>query len=140
MKKIEAVIRSSDLDHLKSELGKAVEGPIITVESVCFGPSVHQVRVYRGSAYVCDALPCVRLHMVVSDDRVECALSLLRSAVQRSPAREMGILVSDVQQLAALFVPPRPQNGHVATDEPERERPRAFALPDWVGDPIASGV
>jgi nitrogen regulatory protein PII len=143
MKKIEAVIRSSDLDPLKSALGDAVDGPVIAVETVCFGVSAPQeIRVYRGSAYVCDAFPCVRLHMVVRDERVEQVLRALHSAVQRSPARAMGILVSDVQQLEASVVSPRPPGGHFVPDEPEleRERSRAFASPDWVAHPSATGV
>jgi nitrogen regulatory protein PII len=144
MKKIEAVIRASDLENAKSGLRPVVDAPMIATETVCCGPSVEEVRVYRGSAYVCDAIPCVWLHAVVDEEHLGRALDVLRSAVQRGPGREIGILVSDVERFGALTRSSGGRDGHreraESLHEGAQERPKGFALADCIGSPLHSGA
>ena len=144
MKKIEAVIRSIDLDQIKGVLETAAGCPVTATEAVCFGPSIREVRVYRGSSYVSDALPCVWLQLAIGEDRFAATIEALREAVQRGPARETGILVSDVEQIGAVSFRPRPPDGHLVPNQPARvtqqEGGALAGLAGWVRDPVASGV
>jgi nitrogen regulatory protein PII len=60
MKKIEALIRPSDLETVKEELDEAGIRNVIASEALCLGETSHERRVYRGSVYIVDAAPCTR--------------------------------------------------------------------------------
>jgi nitrogen regulatory protein PII len=131
MKKIEAVIRASDLDNVKNGLAEVLDGPMIANEAMCCGPSVQEVRVYRGSSYICDAVPCVWLHVTTVEESLSRALDVLRTAVQHGPGREMGILVSDVQRVGALPLRPSRDDGHRVRDESVHEDEGEPAATAW---------
>ena len=70
MKKVEAIIRPFKLDEVKDALAEVgVQGMTVT-EVKGFGRTGGKKEVYRGSAYVVDFMPKVKVDVVVPDHMV----------------------------------------------------------------------
>jgi nitrogen regulatory protein P-II 1 len=70
MKKIEAIIKPFKLEEVKSVLaGLGVQG--LTVSEVKgFGRQKGHTEIYRGSEYVVDFLPKIKIELVLADAQV----------------------------------------------------------------------
>jgi nitrogen regulatory protein P-II 1 len=81
MKKIEAIIKPFKLDDVKTALKEIdVQGMTVT-EVKGFGRTGGKSEVYRGSAYVVDFVPKIKIEIVVADGMVQEVLdSILTSA------------------------------------------------------------
>src|SRR5512136_1752898 len=70
MKKVEAIIKPFKLDEVKDALSETgVRGMTVT-EVKGFGRTGGKKEVYRGSAYVVDFVPKVKIEIVVPDELV----------------------------------------------------------------------
>ena len=69
MKKIEAIIKPFTLDAVKEELQKVGITGMTAYEVKGFGRQKGHTEMYRGSEYVVDFLPKVKLEIVVRDDQ-----------------------------------------------------------------------
>ena len=82
MKKIEAIIKPFKLDDVKNDLGQlGVQGMTVT-EVKGFGRTGGKKEVYRGSAYVVDFVPKVKIEVVVPDAQATQVIE----AIQKSAA------------------------------------------------------
>jgi nitrogen regulatory protein P-II 1 len=98
MKKIEAVIRHSQLDVVKSALIEAgVLGMTIT-EVRGFGRQKGQKEVYRGAEYAVDLVPKIRLDIVLADDQIDACLNVLTEAARTGKIGDGKIFVYGVEQ------------------------------------------
>lgn len=70
MKKIEAIIRPHKLDEVKERLRQIGVTGMTVSEAKGFGRTGGRTEVYRGSAYVVDFVPKVRIELVVPDSVV----------------------------------------------------------------------
>ena len=68
MKKIEAIIKPFKLDDLKDRLRQVGAQGMTVSEVRGFGRTGGKKEVYRGSAYVVDFIPKVRIQIIVDDD------------------------------------------------------------------------
>jgi nitrogen regulatory protein P-II 1 len=69
MKKVEAIIKPFKLDEVKDALSEVgIQGMTVT-EVKGFGRTGGKKEVYRGSAYVVDFVPKVRIEIVVADSQ-----------------------------------------------------------------------
>ncbi|MBW2459332.1 MAG: P-II family nitrogen regulator [Deltaproteobacteria bacterium] len=74
MKKVEAIIKPFKLDEVKEALAEVdVQGMTIT-EVKGFGRTGGKKEVYRGSAYVVDFVPKVKIDIVVPDSLVDAVV------------------------------------------------------------------
>ena len=81
MKKVEAIIKPFKLDEVKDALSEVgVQGMTVT-EVKGFGRTGGKKEVYRGSAYVVDFVPKVKLEIVVSDDLTHSVLDAIELEV-----------------------------------------------------------
>lgn len=81
MKKIEAIIKPFKLDDVKEALAnEGVHG--MTVSEVRgFGRQKGHTELYRGSEYVLDFLPKIKIELLVADElAATCAAAIERSA------------------------------------------------------------
>jgi len=81
MKKIEAIIQPSRMEHVKSALHEiGVEG--LTISEVRgHGRQKGHTEVYRGREYNVDLLPKIKIEMVLADRLVDSAVeAILRAA------------------------------------------------------------
>ena len=81
MRKIEAIIKPFKLDEVKEALhGIGIQGMTVT-EVKGFGRQKGQTEIYRGSEYVVDFLPKIKIEVVVTDDKyVEAVTAIAKSA------------------------------------------------------------
>src|SRR5207237_10932729 len=82
MKKLEAIIKPFKLEEVKEALAElGIEGMTVT-EVKGFGRQKGHTEIYRGSEYTVDFLPKVKVEVVLADDMVEQAVSLVVSAAK----------------------------------------------------------
>ena len=82
MKRVEAIIKPFKLDEVKEALAEVgIQGMTVT-EVKGFGRTGGKKEVYRGSAYVVDFVPKVKIEVVVPDAQVGQVLE----AIQKSAA------------------------------------------------------
>ena len=80
MKKIEAIIKPFKLDEVKEKLaGIGIQGMTVT-EVRGFGRQKGHTELYRGSEYVVDFLPKLKIEVAVDDDTAEKAVSAIVEA------------------------------------------------------------
>lgn len=98
MMKVEAIIRPFKLDEVKDALEEiGVKGMTVT-EVKGFGRTGGKREVYRGSAYVVDFVPKVKIEVVVSDKLVELVLSAIEGAAKTGRIGDGKIFVSPVEE------------------------------------------
>jgi nitrogen regulatory protein P-II 1 len=80
MKKVEAIIKPFKLDEVKDALGEVgIQGMTVT-EVKGFGRTGGKKEVYRGSAYVVDFVPKVKVEVVVPDSQVVAVIEAIEKA------------------------------------------------------------
>lgn len=96
MKRIQAYIRSNQLEEVKLALEDA--GLLgMSVEDVRgFGRQQGQTETFRGSTYALNLVPKVKLEIVVSNDDVEVAIEAISGAARTGELGDGKIFVSDV--------------------------------------------
>jgi hypothetical protein len=70
MKKIEAIIKPFKLDEVKDALVEIGIGGMTVTEVRGFGQQKGHTEIYRGTEYVIDFLPKVKIEVVVRDEDV----------------------------------------------------------------------
>src|SRR6266704_3369595 len=82
MKKLEAIIKPFKLEEVKEALAElGIEGMTVT-EVKGFGRQKGHTEIYRGSEYTVDFLPKVKVEVVMADDMVERAVSVVVAAAK----------------------------------------------------------
>jgi nitrogen regulatory protein P-II 1 len=96
MKKIEAIIKPHRLDEVKDRLHQiGVLG--MTISDVKgFGRSGGRLEVYRGSTYVVDFVPKIRLELLVKDVVLYDAVEAISSAARTGEFGDGKIVVTTV--------------------------------------------
>ncbi|MEY2467157.1 MAG: nitrogen regulatory protein 1 [Verrucomicrobiota bacterium] len=98
MKKIEAIIKPFKLEEVKDALGEiGIEGMTIT-EVKGFGRQKGHTEIYRGSEYTVDFLPKIKIELVISDGRVDAALSAIIKAAKTGKIGDGKVFVSAVEE------------------------------------------
>jgi nitrogen regulatory protein P-II 1 len=102
MKKIEAIIKPFKLDEVKESLSEiGIQGMTVT-EVKGFGRTGGKKEVYRGSAYVVDFVPKVKLEIIVKDDMVHQVLSTITEAAKTGRIGDGKIFVSPVEEVIRI--------------------------------------
>lgn len=98
MKKVEAIIRPFKLDEVKESLSDiGVQGMTVT-EVKGFGRTGGKKEVYRGSAYVVDFVPKVKLEVVVADELVRQVVDVIVKAAGTGRIGDGKIFVIPVEE------------------------------------------
>ena len=102
MKKIEAIIKPFKLDEVKEALNEiGVQGMTVT-EVKGFGRTGGKKEVYRGSAYVVDFVPKVKIEIIVKDDIVHQVLSAISEAAKTGRIGDGKIFVTPVDEVIRI--------------------------------------
>jgi nitrogen regulatory protein P-II 1 len=102
MKRIEAVIRPSKLDEVKEALSAIGVQGMTVLEVKGFGRTGGRKEVYRGSAYVVDFVPKVRLEIVAADGLVGAILDAVEKAAKTGKIGDGKIFVTDVVEAVRI--------------------------------------
>ena len=98
MKKVEAIIKPFKLDEVKDALAEVgIKGMTVT-EVKGFGRTGGKREVYRGSAYVVDFVPKVKLEVVVADAIVRQVVEAIEKSAQTGRIGDGKIFVSPVEE------------------------------------------
>ncbi len=102
MKKVEAIIKPFKLDEVKEHLSDiGVHGMTVT-EVKGFGRTGGKKEVYRGSAYVVDFVPKVKLEIVVADDAAMQVVTTITEAARTGRIGDGKIFVSPVDEVIRI--------------------------------------
>ena len=102
LKKIEAIIKPFKLDEVKDALGEVgVQGMTVT-EVKGFGRTGGKKEVYRGSAYVVDFVPKVKIEIVVTDDLVAEVLEVIEKCAKTGRIGDGKIFVTPVDEVVRI--------------------------------------
>ena len=85
MKKVEAIIKPFKLDEVKG-----------------FGRTGGKKEVYRGSAYVVDFVPKVKLEIIVADEAVRQVVALITEAARTGKIGDGKIFVTPVDEVIRI--------------------------------------
>jgi len=97
MKKIEAIIKPFKLNDVKEALREVgVCGMTITEVKGC-GRQKGHTEIYRGSEYVVDFVPKVKLEIVVADANVEATLAAITKTAKTGNIGDGKIFVSSLE-------------------------------------------
>jgi nitrogen regulatory protein P-II 1 len=98
MKKIEAIIKPHKLDEVKDRLRQVGISGMTVSEVKGFGRTGGKTEVYRGSAYVVDFVPKVRIEIVVKDSMLADAVQAIASAAKTGKIGDGKIFVTPVDE------------------------------------------
>ncbi|MCA9581419.1 MAG: P-II family nitrogen regulator [Myxococcales bacterium] len=102
MKKVEAIIKPFKLDEVKEALGEVgVQGMTVT-EVKGFGRTGGKREVYRGSAYVVDFVPKVKIEVVVPDALAMQVIDAVEKAAKTGRIGDGKIFVSPVEEAVRI--------------------------------------
>ena len=92
MKRVEAIIKPFKLDEVKEALAE-VKG---------FGRTGGKKEVYRGSAYVVDFVPKVKLEIVVQDDQVNAVIDAIERSAKTGRIGDGKIFVIPIEEAVRI--------------------------------------
>ncbi|HOJ77455.1 MAG TPA: P-II family nitrogen regulator [Bacillota bacterium] len=99
MKKIEAIVRPSKLDAVKSALNiVGITGMTISEVKGC-GHQKGHVEHYRGSEYVVNLLPKVKFEVVVKEQELDNAVEAIIDAARTGEIGDGKIFIYDVAEV-----------------------------------------
>ena len=99
MKKVEAIIKPFKFDEVRERLAEiGVHGMTVT-EVKGFGRTGGKKEVYRGSAYVVDFVPKVKLEIIVTDDAVRQVVATITEAARTGRIGDGKIFVTPVDEV-----------------------------------------
>ena len=102
MKMIKAVIKPFKLDEVRDALtAVGVEGMTVT-EVKGFGRTGGKKEVYRGSAYVVDFVPKVKIDIIVHEDNVRQVVSTITEAAKTGRIGDGKIFVSPIDEVIRI--------------------------------------
>ena len=102
MKRIEAIIKPFKLDDVKERL-RAIGVNGMTVSEVKgFGRTGGKKEVYRGSAYVVDFVPKVKIEIVVADSQAQQVIDAIEKSAKTGRIGDGKIFVSPVEEAVRI--------------------------------------
>jgi len=98
MKKIEAIINPSKLDDVKTALTAIGIFGLTALEAKGFGRQKGHTESYRGSEYVIDFRPKVKIETVVADALVAKAIAAIIKVTKSGKIGDGKIFISSMEQ------------------------------------------
>jgi len=98
MKMIQAIIRPSKVEDVKSALDKAGYASLTTIEVKGRGRQKGITQTWRGEEYKVDMLPKVKVEIVVPDEKEDEAVELIRKAAHTGSIGDGKIFVLPVEK------------------------------------------
>lgn len=98
MKKIECIIKPFKLEEVKDALDQiGIQGMTVS-EVKGFGRQKGHTEIYRGSEYVVDFLPKVKIDIIIPDSMLEKAIDAIVSAAKTGNIGDGKVFVSTIDE------------------------------------------
>ena len=102
MKKIEAIIKPFKLDEVKDALNQiGIHGMTVT-DVKGFGRQKGHVEYYRGAEYTINFLPKTKIEIVVGDEILDKAISVIIEAARTDKIGDGKIFISDISEVIRI--------------------------------------
>jgi len=102
MRKIEAIIKPFKLDEVKDRAFAAGARGMTVSEVKGFGRTGGKREIYRGSAYVVDFLPKIRIQCVVDDEAVRSVVEAIVAAARTGDIGDGKITITPVEEVIRI--------------------------------------
>ncbi|RTZ59038.1 MAG: P-II family nitrogen regulator [Gammaproteobacteria bacterium] len=102
MKKIEAIIKPFKLEEVKDALIKLGIGGMTVSEVRGFGQQKGETEIYRGTEYVVDFLPKIKIEVVVRDEDVEKVIETIANTARTGRVGDGKIFVIPVEDVIRI--------------------------------------
>jgi len=102
MKKIEAIIKPHKLDEVKERLRRVGVSGMTVYEVKGFGRTGGKTEVYRGSAYVVDFVPKVKVEIVVKEAMVAEVVQAIAAEAKTGKIGDGKIFVTPVEEAVRI--------------------------------------
>ncbi len=102
MKKIEAIIKPFKLDDVREAVQEMGVQGITVTEVKGFGRQKGHAEVYRGSEYVVDFLPKMKLEIVVPKEQVADVVRMIAEKARTGRIGDGKIFVTDVEDVVRI--------------------------------------
>jgi nitrogen regulatory protein P-II 1 len=102
MKKIEAIIKPFTLDPVKQELQAIGITGMTVYEVKGFGRQKGHTELYRGSEYIVDFLPKLKIELVVKDDQLPQALDAIMLKAHTGKIGDGKIFITDLKDVIRI--------------------------------------
>jgi len=102
MKLITAIIKPFKLDDVRESLSELGIYGLTVTEVKGFGRQKGHTELYRGSEYVVDFLPKVKIETAVADDRVDTVIESIIKAANTSKIGDGKIFVTNIEQAVRI--------------------------------------
>ena len=102
MKKIEAIVKPFKIEEIKDALAEiGIEGMTVT-EVKGFGRQKGKTEIYRGSEYVVDFLPKIKIEVVLGDDKLDEAVETIIKSARTGKIGDGKIFVLNVEEAVRI--------------------------------------
>ena len=102
MKKIEAILKPFKLDEVKEALSEVGVTGMTVTEIRGFGRTGGKEEVYRGSAYVIDFVPKVKIEIVVADEIAPQIVDAITESARTGKIGDGKIFVREVEEAVRI--------------------------------------
>ena len=102
MKKIEAIIKPFKLDDVKDRLREVGVQGMTVYEVKGFGRTGGKKEVYRGSAYVVDFVPKVKVEIIVPNDSVQQVVTVISEAARTGKIGDGKIFITSIDEVIRI--------------------------------------
>jgi nitrogen regulatory protein P-II 1 len=102
MKRIEAIIKPYKLDEVKSRLRELGISGMTVSEVKGFGRTGGRTEVYRGSAYVVDFVPKMKVEVVIKDSLVHDVVEAITAAARTGKIGDGKIFVTTIDEAVRI--------------------------------------
>jgi len=102
MKKIEAIIKPFKLEEVKDALIKIGIGGMTVSEVRGFGQQKGETEIYRGTEYVVDFLPKIKIEVVVRDEDAEKVIETIANTARTGRVGDGKIFVIPVEDVIRI--------------------------------------
>jgi nitrogen regulatory protein P-II 1 len=102
MKKVEALIKPFKLEEVKDALIKIGIHGMTVSEVRGFGRQKGETEIYRGTEYVVDFLPKIKIEVIVKDDEVEKVVETIANTARTGRVGDGKIFVIPVEDVIRI--------------------------------------
>lgn len=102
MKKVEAIIKPFKLDEVKDALVEIGIGGMTVTEVRGFGKQKGHTEIYRGTEYVIDFLPKIKIEVIVKDEDVEKVVETIMKTAQTGRVGDGKIFIIPVEDVIRI--------------------------------------
>ncbi|MFN3870050.1 MAG: P-II family nitrogen regulator [Aquificaceae bacterium] len=102
MKKVEAIIKPFKLDEVKDALVEIGIGGMTVTEVRGFGQQKGHTEIYRGTEYVIDFLPKVKIEVIVRDEDVEKVVQTIIKTAQTGRVGDGKIFIIPIEEVIRI--------------------------------------